>query len=106
MPAFTYLRVDEFVTPTGHKQVDEALADLRKSSGEDWRIQMWQPSKPLLRKQPPPLFCLYCGMSRTTPQGLREFQIINFFREGTNWTINHFVPSELVVAYMYGQTHT
>ena len=36
-----------------------------------------------------------------TPLG-PEWQIINFYREGTDTSINTVVPKEIVLAYLYG----
>lgn len=31
-----------------------------------------------------------------------EYQVINFYRDGTDWSINTYVPAELIVAFLYG----
>jgi hypothetical protein len=101
MPATTWLRVDEYLRPTGNKMIDNTLGQLRTITGKDWRIEKHQTIKGhLWWKHSADLFCLYLGVG-DTPLG-SEFQIINFYRDGTDWSINHYVPAELVVAYMFG----
>ena len=100
MPATTFMRPDECLAPTGHKTVDEVLRDLRSITGKDWRVEKHLQRSGFFRKRTRELFCLYLGVG----DGLLgyEFQIINFYRDGTDWSINHYVPAELLVAYMYG----
>ena len=97
MPACTYLGQNEYLAPTGVKALDEALAELRSVTGEDWRVAVRRfVTGRLWWRKEVQHFELYCGL------GGGEFQIINFYRDGTDWSINHYVPAELVVAYIFG----
>ena len=101
MPATTWLREDEFLQPTGHKVVDETLRELREVTGKDWRVDKRRTTTGhLWWKRHVDLFSLYVRLGMTMLGD--EFQIINFHRDGTDWSINHHVPAELVVAYMLG----
>src|SRR5687767_1729261 len=98
MPMCTYLGDTEFLAPTGHKAIDEAVADLRKQTGDDWRagsfthvLKRWF-RKPVKHTW----YALYINV------GFGEFQCINFYRDGTDWSINPDVSAELIVAYCYG----
>ncbi len=98
MPMCTYLNDNEHLTPTGITALDEVLTDMRKETGEDWRVgahtyefHRWF-RKPVRRTW----YALYRNM------GMGEFQCINFYRDGTDWSINPDVTAELIVAYCYG----
>lgn len=105
MPATTYLQSDEYLMPTGHAVVDKVLQELRAASGGDWRVarrkiasgHSWWPRTldcfTLYVAQGPPSIAIGLG---------EEFQVINFYRDDSDWSINHDVPAELVIAYMYG----
>lgn len=98
MPMCTYLGDAEHTSPTGHKVIDETLADLRKQSGDDWRVGVHVIEQPRWFRKPirHKWYALYINV------GLGEFQRINFYRDGTDWSINPNVTAELVVAYMFG----
>jgi len=99
MGVFTYLRENDFIEPTGNKALDDGLLDLRTATGDDWRISAHPVVLgPWWRRKKATWYSLYCGV------GTPEFQTINFYRDGSDWSINLTVPAELIVAYMFG-TH-
>lgn len=97
MPACTYLGEYEYASPSGVKALDEALSELRALTKDDWRVAVrtFVTGRLWWRKEVR-LYEIYCAL------GGGEFQVINFYRDGTDWTINHYVPAELAVAYLYG----
>ena len=95
------MRSDDCLAQTGHKTVDDTLRNLRAITGKDWRIEKHLQRSGFFRKRLRELFCLYIGVGDGI-MGYKEFQIVNFYRDGTDWSINHYVPAELLVAYMYG----
>lgn len=97
MPAFTYLGEHDHTQPTDHKELDKTLTELRKLTGEDWRIGSWiYRTGCLWWREEYPHYSLYVGV------GSGEFQIINFYRDGTDWSINPDVSAELLMAFMLG----
>lgn len=97
MPACTYFGDHEFTGPCGDAELDDLIAILRVESAGDWRVRKTtHTTGKLWWKKSFVRFELYSGL------GHGEFQVINFHRDGTNWSINHLVPRELVIAYIYG----
>lgn len=100
MPICTYLSAGELDLAIENKAVAEALADLRKSDPDGgWvcRERSYRVRRGLFRR--PEERKSYSVYKRITGG---EYQIINFYRDGTDWSINTSVPAELAVAFMYG----
>jgi hypothetical protein len=97
MPAFTSLSPRELNQPCGSKELDAALADLRRVTARNWQIIPRRiEQRHWFRKTTERTFSLYVEAEGG------EFQVINFYRDGTTWSINHCVPAELLMAYMLG----
>lgn len=94
----TYLSGDRHAEPTKCQQLNELLADVRKTTGKDWRVAehefertyWFRKSEVVFRYE---LLVHICA---------GEFQCINFHRDGTTWSINTTVPAELVIAFLFG----
>lgn len=103
MTATTFLHDGELNIPTSNKVINDLLKEVREATGQDWQILELKlyPKKKWFQRpsdRAPKLFYevyLYVG-------GMGPWQQINFYREGTDWSINLVNTSELVVAYLYG----
>lgn len=97
MGCFTYLKDSDKNAPIQNKHVAEWLSKAREATGveivvlerrfdytrwfrkrTDWRYEILWPSFP------------------------PEYQEINFYRDGSEWSINLIIPAELAVAYLIG----
>ena len=99
----TFLSDNELNIPTSDKAVNEALAEVREMTGENWQVLerivevyipwylFWKPAKYVR------IFELYCYVG-----GCGPWQQINFYRAGSDTSINICVTADLVVAYLYG----
>jgi hypothetical protein len=113
MPAVTYLRADEYLQPTGDREIDEALAAVRSMTGEDWRVAVYEFDLGILWwRRTRRVFGLFVGLGKLPENaqimGGDEFQIINFpplrgdpLLRGI-WLINHDVDRALVLTYLFG----
>jgi hypothetical protein len=98
----TYINESEKNQPTGIKALDEELTAVRKRTGDDWQVVTVTRSVGFWRRKQVTLYGLLFDYAGT---GI-EYQIINFYRDGTDWSINTYVPAELIVAYLMGvQAH-
>jgi hypothetical protein len=100
----TYLTDNDLSRRVTHKSVAKVLTELQALHPSDgWHITEYiYPAYrrwywPFTEVAEARVFELY---KRLTDYG--EYQIINFYRDGTDWSINTFVPAELVIAFMYG----
>lgn len=101
MPAVTYLSDREGLKVETCPDLDELLQEVRATTGRDWRV---------LTVAAPDLKHGFLWLRRTRQWrysvliGVHgEFQIINFWRPWSGeWSINHYVPAELAMAYFYG----
>ena len=98
MPMCSYFGDNEAKQPTGDAALDELLAQVRNVTGKDWRIwwKEYEIRKPLRR----PVKARHYSLIVETRAP--EFQVINFYRDNTDWTINGSVSKELIYAYLYG----
>lgn len=98
MPMCSYFGDNEAMQPTGDAVLDDLLAEVRKRTQEDWRI-WWREYE--IRK-----FLRKAARSRAysliVETQAPEFQIINFYRDNTDGSINGAVSKELIYAYLYG----
>jgi hypothetical protein len=102
MPCCTYLNDNEYTSPTTDIELNKLLSDVRRLTGDDWRIhesvyetrRWFRP--PLLSKN----YELYGPISGP------EFQIINFYRPERSdemfSSINHNNSAGHVAAFLYG----
>jgi hypothetical protein len=100
MPAYTYVNDRSFKKPTGDKAIDDLLLELRTVTKEDWRVGMVGivAVRGLFRRR----FIVQRYTLYHVCRDSLQAQVINFYRDGSQWTINHAVPAELIVGYMYG----
>lgn len=99
MPAYTYLNEHDKNQPIQDKTLQEALDECRKMTNQDWHvIERTRTTKRWFRK---PETCYFYSLL-VGEYGGYEYQEINFHRDGTDWTLNFFVPAELAIAYLYG----
>lgn len=97
MPICTYLNESDKDTPIVNKAVIEWLTNARKATNthivvheRPYEVRRWFKK---LTKYSYELFWPINGI---------EYQCVNFYRDGTDWTINTHVTAELAVAYLMG----
>lgn len=92
MAVCTYLRGDEYLTPTSNNDLNKLLAELRQKTGRDWRLrERINETGALWWKRERKLYCLFLFVGGNPFFG-DEYQIINL---GHN-------DAETVEAYMLG----
>lgn len=96
MPCCTYLNADECTAPVSDPELNSLLAELRKVTGRDWRLEERVRSMGRLWwRRCVKSYLLYAGM----PDGV-EFQVINFYT--ADGSLTPFVPAQVIAAYIYG----
>ena len=88
----------EATRPTGDAELDELLTEVRKVTGKDWRI--WWKEYEIRKRFRRPIKARWYSLIVETRAP--EFQVINFYRDNTDWSINGSVSKELIYAYLYG----
>ncbi|CAJ0893953.1 hypothetical protein R77569_04357 [Ralstonia mannitolilytica] len=98
MPMCSYFGDNQAKQPTGDKALDDLLSEVRETTGMDWRIwwKEYEIRKPLRK----PIKARHYSLIVETRAP--EFQVINFYRDNTDWSINGSVSKELIYAYLYG----
>lgn len=106
MVATTYLKSAECTAPTCDGDVDRALEDVRRLTGEDWRVELYEFEVGFfLWRSTRRIFTLYARILDGSPasHGYGEFQIINFApSEPGGYSINHEVSRTALIAYLHG----
>jgi hypothetical protein len=99
MSCCTWIRESEKNQPIQNKHVAEWLANARKATGIEWvvlerafYVTKWFRTKQIWRYEILNPIC----------EDHLEYQCMNFYRDGTDWTINMLVPAEIAVAYLMG----
>jgi hypothetical protein len=100
----TWLQPHEAVLTDDH-DVRALLDELEARYGERWRAVRY--TRPLWRRWFNPWNVWRPMLPRVTWSLYYEYhpdewQVINFYREGTDWSINTSVSKELIVAYLHG----
>ena len=99
MPICTYLREHELYRPIANATVSEWLEHARKATGR--RIQVQEHEFVQRRWFRKPLKLLRYQILWPVFDGI-EHQVMNFYRDGSDWTLNTYVPAEMAVAYLMG----
>ena len=98
MSCTTFLHDCELNQPLPDAEVQAVLDEVRKLSGEDWQVvALPPPRKRWFEKQRPTMYGVYVYVG-----GIGPWQQINFWREGSKWSINLYMPLETVSAYLLG----
>lgn len=98
MPITTYMTGEFRERDFADSNIGPVLRELRQVTGLDWRVEQYTiRRRKRFRWRTTILYSLYCGIGDTG-----EFQIINFYNEGTGSSINTEVSASLVVTFMYG----
>lgn len=99
MPCCTYIPDNEKNLPICNNAVAEWLASAREKTGikivvleRKFEFRRWFQRKERIEWRYEILW----------PLGHAEYQVVNFYRDGTDWTINLMVPAEMAVAYLIG----
>lgn len=96
MPITTYLNGPEH--PLTNPHVIEWLENARKFTGQKIVVHEYRfDFKRWFRKQTNYRYSIYWPVGN----GI-EHQVINFMRDGTDWSINTLIPAEMAVAYLMG----
>lgn len=89
---------DSVQQPLSNKHVTEWLEKAIAVTGKKWlvrerkiTVRRWFRREDVIYRYE--LFC---------PISFPEYQAINFYRDNTDWSINHVVTAELIVAYLIG----
>jgi hypothetical protein len=98
MPIVTYMSDSEreYWLSVHDDQYSPLLHELFETYGERWVIIHSHIRYGFLRRKTQTLYSLYKHV------GLTEYQVINFYRDNTAWSINTYVSKELIIAYIYG----
>lgn len=101
MSAHIFLSQAELNIPLPDPDLQKLLEEVRKITAEDWQVVEHR-----LKTQRTWLF----GKTKTVSMwslyvyvgGFGPWQVINFYREGSETSINHLVPLDMIVSYLYG----
>jgi hypothetical protein len=103
MVCTTFLSDSELNVPTSNDDLNELLKEVRKVSGEDWQITE------RMTELPVPAWKFWAAREFVKTYelfvyvgGCGPWQQINFYRDGSDYTINIRNRCELVMAYLYG----
>lgn len=102
MACCTYLLDHDYTKPTSDGELNDLLAEVRKVTGEDWRIREFVSERrrwfrrPVIAKAYELLVGIHSG----------EFQIVNFYRPEADrlayGSMNFINDAGYVAAYLYG----
>lgn len=102
MPAVTYLGECQHLTPVSDKVLNSLIGEVRRETGEDWRIseQVCLVRRGWFRRSNEVrLYTLYYGMDGNDSI---EFQVINFYRPDNEGSMSFANDAGLVAAYLCG----
>ena len=101
MPICTYLSYDEAndaIITLNHKKINELISEINTYPGERWVVKSTVFTTGYLWwKKEVTVYTLYSQIMDN------EYQLINFYRENTDWSINTHNSADIVVAYLYGR---
>lgn len=94
----TYLNESEQVQkPIQNRHITEWLEKVNSLTGQGWIVKEHKTTRRRWFKE-----VVTYRYELLVPTRLPEYQEINFYRDGTDWSINFYVPAELIVAYLIG----
>lgn len=98
MTCTTFLHEGELNVPLPNAELQKLLEEVRERTGKDWQVVPIQAVKgrwPV--KKTITLYGVYVYVG-----GVGPWQQINFYREGSDSSINLYVTLDLVAAYLFG----
>lgn len=96
MPCTTYLHESELNVPTSNKEINDLLKELRTATAEDWQItEKIQKARIFSRSTKRYEIFKYVG-------GMGPYQIMNFYKEDAESSINFGISADTLMAYMLG----
>lgn len=87
---------ENFPYRTEYKEVRELLDEIKERTGEIWEVEEHEYIEGFFRKRIRKSFTLYKHIYAI------EYQVINFYLDETEWSINPYVSVNLIMAYLYG----
>ncbi len=98
MTCTTFLHDGELNQPLPDPECQHILECARKHTGKNWQVVPLQVNyRKWFKRHTTTLYGVYVYVG-----GVGPWQQINFFKEDTKWSINLYVPLEVVAAYFLG----
>ena len=102
MTCTTFLHDGELNQSLPDPECQQILELARKHTGKNWQVVPVQVSRRRwFRRHTATLYGVYVYVG-----GCGPWQQINFFKENSEWSINLYVPLEVVAAYFLGMLAT
>lgn len=96
MTCTTYLDESELNVPTSNKEVNDLLKELRTATTEDWQItEKFEKTGIFSKGRHSYQVFKYVG-------GMGPYQVMNFYKEDAESSINFGISADTLMAYMLG----